>query len=201
MGRVILWRKTLSLRYVRRLRAYLVRYRRELSAASMGLAVLSIVTQLHPLSSHQVWVASHHITAGRVLTAGDVRAADSLITWPSLITARSQIVGRPAARDLDAGEPLTRQSVLAPATLSGSGRVAVTMEVSAGDAHLVRSGDRIDVLASDGDQAARVVAATAGVVSVLSQNVVVVAVLPSEALTMAGFRSSGTFSVVLLSDR
>jgi Flp pilus assembly protein CpaB len=159
--------------------------------------VLTLSGQLHPWGSQRIWVAARPIAAGHVITGADVRAADSLVTWPSLLVDSDEIIGRSATHDLDLGEPFTRRTVLAPATLLGTGRVAMTVEVSAGDARLVRSGDRVDVLASDGEGSARVVASRAVVTATSADNVIVVAVLPGEALTLAGSRDAGGYALVL----
>ena len=88
-------------------------------------------------------------------------------------------------------------SVIAPSALDGSGRVALTLEVTKADAQLVRSGDRIDVLAADGSGLATTVATNAAVVSVPASDVVVVAVNPTEAVKVAGARAASTFTLVL----
>lgn len=182
---------------VRRLRAYLVRFRRELSALCAGVVVLTLGNHLHPLHSHRVWVARHAIPAGQAITSAALIPADSTLDWEYLIRSADQVVGRVAARDIAAGEPVTTRSVIAPSALDGSGRVALTLEVTKADAQLVRSGDRIDVLAADGNGLATTVATNAAVVSVPASDVVVVAVNPTEAVKVAGARAASTFTLVL----
>ena len=131
------------------------------------------------------------------MTSADLAVVDSLLAWAAEAPLATDLIGRTAAVDIDAGEPLTRHSVVSPRALTGTGRVAVTIEVSPADARLVHSGDRVDVLATNVDGVATTAASNAAVVAIPAATEVVISVLPSEARAVAAARGSATYTVVL----
>jgi Flp pilus assembly protein CpaB len=151
----------------RRARRLLARFRRPLSAALAGIAVLAMIETVAPSApaTRPVAVASRDLVAGVVLAPSDVRV---VAMPPSVAPAgaprtAAEVVGRVVAGPLRAGEALTDRRVLGGALLAGYPRGLVAAPIRIRDAAVVGLlgvGDRIDVYAARRDtvSADRVVA-------------------------------------------
>jgi Flp pilus assembly protein CpaB len=137
----------------RALRLFAGRHRRPLTLLMVLLAVwftARAATPEHPpLTS--VLVAGRDLPAGRTVTAGDLRTAhlpaDAVPAGRFARLPAPAVLGSP----LREGEPLTDARLLGPGLLTGArpGRVAMPVRLSdPAGAAVVRTGDRVDVLAA-----------------------------------------------------
>lgn len=145
-------------------RRRILRHRRGLAAALVGLAVLLFAQALRPpeAATVPVMAAATALPAGHVIAASDLGFVD----WPaehrppSGFTDPTELVGRITLTAIDAGEALSPNRVLSPGMLDGvngstdstGGRVvAVGVRLAdPGEAGLLRPGDLIDLLAARG---------------------------------------------------
>jgi Flp pilus assembly protein CpaB len=136
----------------RRVRRAVLRRRRLLAATLTGVAVVVGLrsTAAPPAPTVEVLVAAHDLAAGTTLSADDVVTVgfrpgsepDGLVGDP---------VGRLLASAVRRGEPLTDTRLLGPAVAEGHpGLVATPVRLpDAAMVSLLRTGDRIDLLAAD----------------------------------------------------
>jgi Flp pilus assembly protein CpaB len=197
---------------VRARRAVLVR-RRSLAAVAAAVAVLAGLqaTSAPPPATRQVVVAARDLPGGTVLGRGDLTHADfSPDSVPDgVVTAAAEVAGRTTAAPLRAGEPLTDVRLVSNDLLAGyPGRVAAPVRIADhGAVDLLEVGDRVDVLAADpqGRGPARRVADRATVAalpraqetSLVSGGLVVLAVDPDTAATLATVGVSHYLSLVI----
>ncbi|HEX5986253.1 MAG TPA: SAF domain-containing protein [Nocardioides sp.] len=200
----------------RRVRRAVLARRRPLAAVLAGLAVLAGVRAYAapPPPTVEVLTAAHDIAPGATV------APDDLVRRPfppdavpdGLVRSAGEAVGRTTTGPIRAGEPLTEVRLLTDDLLAHHpGTVAAPVRIGdPGAVRLLRVGDRISLYAAD-PQGERepVEAATAvpvialprardeGVDSV-SGALVVVAVPPATARTLAGLGVSSFLSAVLV---
>jgi len=179
----------------RRARRVLLRNRRPLAAALLGVAVLVAVGAARPAPPATVamTVAARDLTGGHRLAAGDVETvrADPDLVPDGALPPDLVPLGRLVAGPVRAGEPLTDAALAGPglAAQLTTGEVLTTVHVRDPAADLVASGDVVTVLATDprSPSSARVVAEQATVVTVPE---------PDPA-AMAGGSTGGTTPLVL----
>lgn len=100
-----------------------------------------------------VWVAAHDLAAGHRLAANDLRrAAFPPRSVPaSALDDPGRVIGRALILPVGAGQPLSADQVLGRQALAAfPGRSAVAVRIADRDtARLMRTGDRIDLWATD----------------------------------------------------
>ena len=139
-------------------------------------------------------MASSPIPAGAAVNAGDTRLvkihrADGGLR-SGLLAAGDLGGGWVAAVRIDAGDPITRSVVTHAAAGSGLGAMSIPVPVDRADGGGIGPGDRVDVLASDGN----------GGASYVAQGLTVVAVSPTRTSgVLAG--ASSDFWVTVAVDR
>lgn len=136
------------------------------AAATVALTALALspaATDTTP-----VLVAAGPLSGGRTLTAADLRVA----YWPGgqvpagALQDPAQAEGRLLAAPLTANSPLTEASLVHGRSAIAAGHVIATVRLTdPGQAALVRPGDRVDVIASEGPRSG-VVARNVRVVTV-----------------------------------
>lgn len=179
-----------------------VGWHRRLLAAGLAAAAVALAIQA---ASPAAPPAVDVVVAARDLSGGAVLADDDLTTAalppgsvPDEVVERADAVGALLAAPVRAGEPITDRRLLGPGLLEGWGSDVVAAPVRVADAGAVaylRSGDRIDLLATalDGATRAEVVAADVPVLTVppagdavLAEGaLVLVAATPDQAATLA----------------
>ncbi|MEI6405606.1 MAG: SAF domain-containing protein [Actinomycetes bacterium] len=192
--------------------ALVIHFRREISALCVGIASLLIISQLHPLHSHRIAVASRDLQAGGTVTRDDVALVDSNYTWPTASATIEAVIGSTVLTMTHRGSPLTTDVLSHGNVLShlDTHTVAVAIPISEGERSLVAPPDRVDIYATTQNGGAQVVAHLATVLSHETQAhtsllnsrstdaYLYIAVTPSEAFLIAQSRLSSTFSVALL---
>jgi Flp pilus assembly protein CpaB len=192
-------------------------WRRPLAACCAALAVLAVVGANAAPAPPHAWV----LTAAHDVAAGAVLADDDLVRTPfdpSLVPEGAErdaagVVGRTTTTPIRRGEPLTDVRLVTRSLLSGyPGLVALPVRVGdPGVAHLLRVGDRVDLVAADpqGEHPAALVAADVPVLALprgsddsstpgLGQGALVVAgVSPDEVPQVAQAGVSAFLMVVL----
>ncbi|WP_053207591.1 Flp pilus assembly protein CpaB [Jiangella muralis] len=150
-------------------------WHRRLLAAGLAAAAVAFAIQAaspQPPPAVDVVVAARDLPGGVVIDGDDLTlAALPPDAVPSGAVARSGAVGGLLAAPVRAGEPITDRRLLGPGLLEGWGDDVVATPVRVADAGAVgqlRPGDRIDLLATALDGAARtdVVAADVPVLTV-----------------------------------
>lgn len=154
-------RKPASPEQFRLLRRWVLRRRRGVAAALIGLAVLMFAQALQPPGAATVPVvaAAAAMPVGHLIAAGDLKIVD----WPEQhqpadgFADPQEAVGRITATAIDPGEALGPNRVMSPGVLGGlagsaeSDVVAVGVRLAdPGEARLLRPGDMIDLLAARG---------------------------------------------------
>lgn len=201
---------------LRRARRALMARRRALAAVSAGGAVLVGLQAVSPPPppTRPVLVAARDLVPGDVLGRSDLTYAHlPPATVPDGVLAEADALGRTTAAPLRRGEPLTDVRVVSGSLVSGyPGRVAAPVRIAdAGSVRLLRTGDRVDVLAADpqGVNGAVVVAHDAPVVALpraagsglssglTSGGLVVLAVREETAAALAAAGVSAYLSVTL----
>jgi Flp pilus assembly protein CpaB len=138
-----------------------------LAALALFLAVRPAATPAtaRPPTTVPVAVAARDLPAGAVLLAGDVTVVRSPpdVVPDGVVPDAPPLVGRVLAGAVRAGEPLTDARLVGPGltALLPAGLVAAPVRLAdLAVAALVRTGDRVDVLAAlpDGERAERVAA-------------------------------------------
>ncbi|MBO2459870.1 SAF domain-containing protein [Actinomadura violacea] len=140
------------------MRARAARLRRPLAALSAAAAAGLALTALRPgpAPSVRVLAAARDLPAGATLGGSDLRALDLPPPAVPAGAMRSGAAGRVLAGPVRRGEPITDARLVGAGLLRGygPGTVAAPVRVAdAGTVRLLRSGDRVDVLAgppSDG---------------------------------------------------
>lgn len=188
---------------LRRVRRAILARRRPLAALSAGLAVAAAL-QAHaapPSPRVMVAVAARDLPAAARIEAGDLTTrAFAPGSVPAGVVTAAGAVGRTTVGPVRSGEPLTDARLLGRSLLAGyPGDVAAPVRIGDPAAvALLRVGDRIDLLAADpqGADEARVLADDVPVIALprrstdtgtdlVSGALVVVAVPPQTALTLA----------------
>lgn len=191
-------------------------HRRKLAVVAAVAAVLTAISAAAPADPPTSAVVRMvtSVEGGQTLTADDVRLeALPRSALPKLaLTDVSEAVGRVVAAPRAEGAVLTTLDFVGPG-LVAPGRVVAPLILADADAvHVVRSGDRIDVLAADPEAGvARVVASRVRVVTVPhppgndgrpsapegSRALVLVEVSPATATTLAQAAATAQLSIVL----
>jgi pilus assembly protein CpaB len=194
-------------------------HRRSVTAVLAGVAVMASLSALAPKHppTQAVWTAARDLNGGAPLRAADLllrRIPVSLVPAGAL-DGRSAVVGRLLAAPVRRGEPLTDVRLLEPsllAALAQPGQVAVPVRLADGAAAaaLAHPGDVVDVLAAgtlddSAVDASSVVAAGVTVLAVPARDtatggdagLVVVAVTPEQAATLASAATRSRLSLVL----
>ncbi|SDU47911.1 Flp pilus assembly protein CpaB [Jiangella alkaliphila] len=136
-------------------------HRRLLAGGLAAAAVAFAIQAASPAApaTVDVVVAARDLAGGAVLTDDDVRVAalppDAV---PAGVVPRAEAAGALLAAPVRAGEPITDRRLLGPGLLEGWGPDVVAAPVrvaDAGAAGYLRPGDRIDLLATALDGAAR----------------------------------------------
>lgn len=130
-------------------------HRRALAAGLAGIAVAAGIQAVDPPdpATVRVLAAARDLVPGVPLSHGDIT---TVVRLPAQVPAGSlgagvDILGRVVAGPVRAGEPLTDVRLVGPALVDSleAGLVAAPVRVAdAGMVALVRSGDRVDVLAT-----------------------------------------------------
>ena len=199
-------------------------HRRTVAAVLAGIGVLASLSVLAPKrpATQPVWVAARDLTGGAPLRATDVELAREPVALipAGALRSGSTVVGRLLAAPMRRGEPLTDVRLLGPSLLDALGRpgqVAVPLRLADGAAAaaLARPGEVVDVLAVGALDDAGGVAPTAVVASAVTvlavpgrdsaagydgsqdAGLVVVAVTPLQAATLASAATHSRLSLVL----
>lgn len=191
--------------------------RRPLAAFCAAGAVLAGLHAVRPPPGPTVTVevAAHDLAAGAVLTGPDLVRR----TYPAGLAPVGSVeraVGRTLAGPVRAGEPVTDVRLVAPSLLAGyPGRVALPVRIAdAAAVGLLRSGDRVDLVAADPRRGtASYVAVDVPVLAIpeteetatgagavtgqLTGRLVVVAADPSEVDRIAGAAATDLLSLVI----
>ena len=146
-------------------------HRRGLAAVAAAVAVLALWSAVRPAApaTRAVVVARHTLVAGAPLTEADIelRALPLTALPDRAVQDVGAVLGRTAAAGLTTGSVLTEASVVAPRTHSRPGVVTAPVRVRDADVlALLHPGDRVDVLSTDTDGRATVIARSAVVVVV-----------------------------------
>lgn len=200
------------------------RFRRPRSPAALArragavlLAGIALVLALRPgppagaaaPEALPVVVAARSLDAGRVLGAGDLALARYPPgTAPAGVVAQPELLsGRVLAGAVRAGEPLTDTRLVGPGltALLPDGQVAAPVRLAdLAVAALVRTGDRVDVLATaSGAEEAETLAAGVRVLAAAGSGddaaagLLLVAVDPGTAARLAAAATSATLTVTL----
>lgn len=203
-------------------RAALVARLRWVLAAALVLAAAASAVRGHraeAVSATPVLVAAHDLAGGHVLIPGDVRT----VPYPrarlpaGALRPGDRPAGRTVAGPVRAGEVLTDVRLLGAPLLAayGPGLVATPVRIAdAGAVRLLRSGDRVDVLATPArnegaatpPRKAETLVSAAPVVSVPPPDpsgpgeggaLVLLATTPETATRLAAANSAGVLSVVV----
>jgi Flp pilus assembly protein CpaB len=188
--------------------------RRPLAALCAAGAVLAGLHAVRPPPGPTVTVevAAHDLPSGAVLSGADLVAR----RYPADLAPLGSVAdaaGRTLAAPVRAGEPVTDARVVAASLLAGyPGRVALPVRIAdAGAVGLLRSGDRVDLVAADPRRGtASSVAVGVPVLAIpradageptggaaLSGRLIVVAAAPSEVDRIAGAAATDLLSVVV----
>jgi pilus assembly protein CpaB len=195
------------------LRRRLLVHRRGLAAlCAVGAVALGLrVAAPAPAPTVGVWTARADLASGRVLRVADFRRTAYLpASVPDgAISDLGRIAGRTLITPLGRGDPITATQVLGAGRLAGyPGRSAVAVRIpDATLGALLRSGDRIDLLATDPRDAAAAhrVAQDAIVLTVppepadasgITGRLVVLAVAPAEIAPLAEAGAAGFLTVI-----
>jgi pilus assembly protein CpaB len=146
-------------------------HRRPLAAVAAVLAVVTAVSAALPEGPPErtVLVAAHELAGGTVLAAADVeprplRAADVPV---GALEAAPQVLGRAVSAPVPEGQVLTPLALAAPRAGPSTGRVVAPVRLAdPGLVALLRPGDLVDLLGTDEQRGAAVVARGARVVTV-----------------------------------
>jgi pilus assembly protein CpaB len=195
----------------KRVRRFLRRHRRGVAAALAGVAVLAVIQTLSgggtPVVS--VAVASIDLPAGHTLTESDVTVIDYPrdLDPPGTSPDASVLVGEMLVSAISAGEPVTASRLLGARPQAGRGKVAAPVRLAdAGVAGLLAPGDVITIVSAGTDGTASVLARNARIItrpippaglSTRSGSLVLVAVNPNEAATLAAESVSRDLTAVL----
>lgn len=185
-------------------------HRRKLAAMAAVIAVLATIAAARPAPppTVEVVVASADLPGGKLLAEGDLEVARfPKELAPGGVVDRDALVGRTLNAALTTGTPVTSVAVLGDTTGVGPGQVVAPVKFA--DPALVallRAGDTIDVIAA-GPDGGQVVAAGVRVVTVPQSTdsgpgsgqsaMVLLAVSPELATTLAGAATMGQLSLVL----
>lgn len=200
---------------LRRLQLFSLRHRRSIAALLTAVAALAgfraVTTPPRPLTP--VLVAAQDLPAGAVVGDTDLEEVGFAPgSVPAGVVDSRTADGRVLAAPVRAGEPLTDARLVQPSLLVGyPGRVAVPVRLGdAATATLLRTGDRVDLLASSSDAPqARIVASSASVIAVrgvetsrldepgVGGALVLVAVTPAQMPAVVYASASSFVSVVL----
>jgi len=132
--------------------AYVIKFRRAISAICAGLALLIITSALtgqHP-ENQVIVVATHDISPGTHLVSGDL-AASTISThapWHGLFTSMHQAMGRTTSHAISSGQPLSSSDVVGNQLLGGLSSGTVAVEISASqisNASTLQAGSHIDL--------------------------------------------------------
>lgn len=149
-------------------------HRRLLAALSAAGAVLLAVQAASPAPppTTRVWVAARAVEGGALVTEDVLEPRDvpPAMVPDEAVTDPAEVVGRPLAAPVTRGEPMTRSRVVGPG-LSAAYPGSVVVPVRFADAEVVdllRTGDRVDVVAApdDGSAPAEVLVSDVPVVAV-----------------------------------
>lgn len=190
--------------------------RRPLAAALVGLTVLVAVRAYAPPPppTVEVLVAAHDVAPGSILRPADLttRALPPDVVPAGLVGSTAAALGRTTTGPLRTGEPLTDVRLLTDDLLAHyPGRVAAPVRIGdPGAVRLLRVGDRISVYAADPQGEREPVEAASGVpvialprtrddgVGSVSGALVVLAVPPETARSLAGLGVSSFLSAVVV---
>ena len=197
----------------RTVRRVVLARRRPLAALCVAGAVLAGLHAVRPPPGPTVTVevAAHDLAAGTVLTDRDLVRQ----TYPASLAPVGSVAdaaGRTLAGPVRAGEPVTDVRLVAASLLGGyPGRVALPVRIAdAAAVGLLRSGDRVDLVAADPRRGtASYVAVDVPVLAIpkaddtatgtaqLTGRLVVVAADPSDVDLIAGAAATDLLSVVI----
>lgn len=142
---------------VRRLHRRLLIHRRGLIALCLALVTWSVLTALRPPdpATVTVWTAARDLPSGTVLQSDDLRAT----RVPREVVPRAAhdlatLTGRVLAAPIGVGEVATSTQLMGNDQLAGyPGRSALPLRIPDADTvSLLRTGDRVDLVASDPQQ-------------------------------------------------
>lgn len=196
---------------VDRWRRRVKRHRRPIAAALAGLCVLAIIGAVSedggPTTT--VVIAATDIPAGTTLSPDDLTTAE----YPSDLAPRgisgdpATLTGEVVTAGVTTGEVITASRLLGSRPEAGRGLVAAPVRLAdAGVAGLLAPGDVVDVIAASTDGSAKVVAQAARVITrpippatfgTQTGSLVLLAVTPNEATTIAGVATTRQLSAVL----
>ena len=191
---------------------------RQVLAAALAAAALVLAARPEAVTSAAsgpptvpVVVAAADVPAGAALAERDLEIA----SWPpalvpaGVVASADALVGRTLAGALRSGEPVTDRRLVGPGLTSSLADGSVAAPVRLADlavAQLVRSGDRVDVLATAPDaETAEVVVSGALVLApassdgdpIATEGLLLLAVDPDTAARLAAAASADTLSVRL----
>lgn len=146
-----------------RIRRFVLWHRRSLAAIAAALCVLTVTSALAPASpaGAPVVVALRSIPAGATITADDVttRAVPPGLVPAQPLTSVDAAIGDTAAVALEAGTIVGRSFLLDAAPVPAGMRLVPVRLPDADLARLLRTGDRVSVVAPDATGTIKIVAA------------------------------------------
>lgn len=145
---------------IRRLHRRLLIHRRGLIALCLAVLTWSALTIIRPSApaSDTVWTARRDLPSGTVLQPDDLRATDVPVdVAPRAAHDLKTLTGRTLAAPIGVGEVATSTQLMGNDQLAGyPGRSALPLRIPDADTvSLLRTGDRVDLVASDPQQPQR----------------------------------------------
>jgi pilus assembly protein CpaB len=177
-------------------RLFIHRFRRPLAAACAGLAALVIITAARPGEPERVdiVIAAIDLPAGATLTNDDLdlRSIPVDFVTPGALVDPAEAVGRTIASRVDAGEAITPGRLVATGERSDGLHVVPVRLADPEAADLLAPGTTIDLVAIEGEQSGRVIAAAVQVVTVPR---------PASATGLGGTQRRAGSLIVVAADR
>lgn len=199
-----------------KLQIFIIRFRREISAISAGLAALLLISVIHSATpTITALVTTSDLPAGHKISTSDVAISKipGSLTWSSLITKSENVLGKTTSHSVAAGQPISSSDLIGSDLLIGfnANQVAISIPLQSNriDAYLT-AGNHLDVYASQNGEPALLVAHNAVVLFVPvaksgsfslesnSNTSLILAVDAGESASISAYIGNGTFSFALL---
>ena len=199
-----------------KIRIFLIRFRREISAILAGIGVLLLISVIRSATpTVTATIATTDLPAGHKISSDNLGSSKipSSLTWDNLVTQPENLLGKITTHSIAQGQPLSNSDVISSDLLAGfdSNKIAISIPIASNriDAYLT-SGNHINVYAAQNGLPAQLVASDATVLFVpptstgafqmqsSSETSLILAVNQSESVAIAANIGNGTFSFALL---
>jgi hypothetical protein len=199
-----------------KLQIFIIRFRREISAVSAGLAAILLISIIHAATpTISAMVTTSDLPAGHKISSSDLKVTKipGSLTWSSLLTKSENVIGKITSHAVAAGQPISSSDLISSDLLIGfnANQVAISIPLQSNriDAYLT-SGNHLDVYATQNGEPAILVAHNAVVLFVPvaksgsfslesnSNTSLILAVDSGESASISAYIGNGTFSFVLL---